>query len=81
MYPEHPQPIKNRFTLALAMQFVEVAADLVLFQFGERNIQFSRVVSETNQVFKICGQVLITDFEYKYFKRYSILYVSKHSCL
>ena len=37
---------QSRFTLTLAMQCGEVAADMVLFRLGERNIQFSRVVFE-----------------------------------
>ena len=41
-YPEYSQFHKNRLSPALAMQFGEVAADVVVFfRFRERNIQFS----------------------------------------
>ena len=53
-----------------AMQFGKVVADMILFRFGERNIQFSWVVFETNQLIKIRGDVSLTDFEDKYFEKY-----------
>ena len=67
-YPEYSQPNKNRYILALVMQFVKAASDMAFFRFGARNIQFSRVVFEINQLFKIQGHVSITDSENKYLK-------------
>ena len=52
------------------MQFGQVAADMVLYRFRERNIQFSPDVLEINQLFKIRGQVSIIDSEDKYLKTY-----------
>ena len=43
-HPEHSQPNKNALTLALAMQFTEVAGNMLVFRFGERNMQFFRAV-------------------------------------
>ena len=61
-YPEYSQPNKNRFVLALAMQFGDVAFDMVLFRFVERNIEFSRVIIfEINPPSKIRDDVSITD--------------------
>ena len=70
-YHEYSQLNKTRFILASAMQFGEVAADIVLCQFGERNIQFSQVIFEINPLFKIRGDVSITDFEDKYLEKIS----------
>ena len=50
-YPEYSQPNKNRFILAMAMQFGGVAAVWYSFDFGERNTQFSRVIFEINPLF------------------------------
>ena len=63
------------------MQFGEVAADMVLFRFGEGNIQFARVIFEINPHFIIRGHVSITDFEDKYFLKYQISYMSKYRSL
>ena len=38
-YPKYLQPNKDKFILALNMHFGNVAADMVLFRFGEGNIQ------------------------------------------
>ena len=51
------------------MQIGEVAANMILCRFAERNIQFSLVVSDINQFFKIPGRVSITDYEDKYFRK------------
>ena len=51
-YLEYSQPNENRFILALTMQLGEVAADMVFFRFGERKIQFARVIYEINTILK-----------------------------
>ena len=48
------------------MHFGEVAANKVLFRLGKRDIQFSGVVFEINQLFKIRGNGLTLDFEEDY---------------
>ena len=65
----------NVFALAFAMQFNDVAADMVLLQLVERNIQFSRVIFEINLLFKIQGRVLILDFDDKYEQIYQTLFI------
>ena len=66
--PEYSQPNKNTFILALAIQFGEVAADTVLFRFGEGNIQFSESISDKFN-FRNSRSRSITDFEDKYLKK------------
>ena len=58
------------------MQFGEVAAVIVLFRFGERNMLFLESFFEINPLFKIRGHVPITDFEDKYFYLSQILRIS-----
>ena len=69
------------FAVVFAVQFDQVAADMVLLQLGETHIKFSRVIFEINQLFKIRGHVLILDSESKYKRIYKTLYMSKHSSL
>ena len=69
-YPKYSQPNKNRFILGLSMQFGKVAADVVLFRFREKNIQFSEVVFEISPLSTVRGHVSVTDFEAKYSKKY-----------
>ena len=39
-YPKYSQPNKDKFIIALTIHFGNVAADVVLFRFEERNIRF-----------------------------------------
>ena len=41
VYRKYAKPNKNRFALAFALQFGEVAASKVIIRLGERNVQFS----------------------------------------
>ena len=52
------------------MQFGEVAADMVLFGFVERNIQLSLVIFQINPLLKIGGDASVTCYEDKYENKY-----------
>ena len=53
------------------MQFGEVAADMVLFRFWERDMQFCNL--EFDQLFKIQGHILITGFCFMYDKTQQLI--------